>query len=594
MPPADTAAPPRAQTFGPPTEFEGRVEALMAQAIESASDVERAEALAGEAVLLARHRSVGEALLGRACGTQAWFRHQLFDYAGSYELALEASVLLERSADALRRNRAVNLCFVICIETGDLIRALYWAGRALAQARAEGDTAQQALLLHNQAVVFEVVEEFDAAIRCMEEAVELFSALPDRAPAVFFSRVNLAEARLNHADRLSAAGHPVRAKEQRRLAEAVLPAFDETANPAALPTWVTAKARLGALAEARSAALVCVQKVRKSGNVRRYSTYALLALGEYHVQNGRPDKGAQRFIRAIAKLRAAENRSHLGQAEQRLASVYAAEGNPNEALRWLRQARLDSARLQSDTQKVRWRLAALERDSARRQRQREEELMHAQRLAVVGRLMAEIYHALAQPLADTQRLLSQCAAEVDGASSPEATPEATREALRRVIERIDTASALARQLKMFSYRAAPHSSEIELHAAVRDAWGGMATWRHHALPPLEPSGDRDAAAQVDAQRLAVLLRILLIEAGRHAPEEAPQVDIRLGDAFARLRLCFANPGAAADPTQSVGVTLCGEIAREMNGTLRLDAVDGRLCFELNLPLPQSRRANSLS
>ncbi|AKJ27819.1 hypothetical protein [Caldimonas brevitalea] len=552
------------------------------QATEAAlrrKDLSQAAAWSREAVHVARSQHAGDVALGTACLTAARVRYASFDYAESYGLALEASKLLGRSGKIRLEVQAMHICCVICIETGELVTAMDHARRALQQARAVGDHGSQAVLLHKQAVVFELMEEQEAAMRCLVEAVELFQRPPRRPADEFFARTHLAAACLAHAEKLSLQGDEAQAGAERERAVAVLPAVDYNADLAAISAWIVVKAKLGELESARRGALGYLKLIRRSGSTRHHLAHALLTLGEYHIHNGRPDKGVKRLQRAIGKLRLGSNRSQLALTEQRLTTVYAAAGQYAQALTWLRQARRDRSRMETEQNKLRGRMAALEREVERRRAEQQETLMHTQRLAVVGRLMADIYNALAGPITDVHHALETCAREVGNErNSPRLTAT-----LGRVIQRVDEASGLARQLKMFSYRAAPQSMVVELNEALREAWQGVALWRRGAERRLVVCGDLRAQVRVDVQRLAVLLRILLIEADKVARTDAVSVCLTAGADTTRLQLVVEAPsGAAAEA--GVGVTLCEEIAQEMGGRLcRAPLASGGVDFHLEFP-----------
>jgi tetratricopeptide (TPR) repeat protein len=559
---------------------------LIALSKSSHASPVRGHGLAREAVELARSSAAGAGTLGRACLLQAGYSYRLFDYAESYALSLEAIELLERDGDARGTARAVNLCFIINIETGDFIRALDFARRAIAEAQRRGDECQQARLLLNQAVVFDIADEHEAAVRCLIEAVELFQRFPSAGADLFFARINLADVYLAHAERLEADGQPEEGARQRSLADQAIPDFDPRAPLAALHTWIAAKSRMGCLAEARVAAFNYLRRLRESGPTERYLVYALLALAEYHVAAGRADKAVCRLLRAVDKLRSARNQSHLGQAETRLAQVYAERGEHVQALRWQRQALHDGMRLHDERQKLRCRVAALERDAERRRARREEALLHDQRLAVIGRMLAQIYHALAEPIIGTRMLLEDCARRCEAEPlSPDVAAD-----LREVVRRIDAAAMLGRQLKMFSYRAAPQLIELGIGAAVRDAWRGMVLWRGVDAGCIDVRGDMSAAARVDAQRLSVLLQILLIECERTRGTRPIAAEVSRTGPGVRLRLqapSTEGSHAQAEAT-SVGFALCAEIAAEMQGGLcREDLVDGGLAYVLDLPCPNA-------
>jgi tetratricopeptide (TPR) repeat protein len=539
-----------------------------------------ADPMAAQAVALARSICADEGRLGQACLLHATTRYRLFDYAGSLQLAIEAAELLQTSGDVKGRARAMNLCFIIHIETGELIRALEMARRALADARARGDRLEQARLLLNQAVVFDMNEEFGAAVRCLNESIALFEENGTARGELFVARVNLADAIMGQAEREGTAGHAKEEQRLRQCAAATIPGFEADAPPGALNTWISLKARLGAIEDARLGAITYLRRLRRAGHVERFRAYALLAVGELHVQAGRPDKGAHRLQRAVAILRAAKNWSHLGQTEARLARLYAERGDFAQALRWQRQAYEDGRRLSGFQQELRWRLAALEREAEARRVRRVEERMHEQRLAVIGRLLTEIYHALVGPIQSTHAVLNHCTAQLAaGITGPGLVP-----GLSQVLAQVDEATALVRQLKMFSYRAAPQSMEVSLTQSVQDAWNGVALWRRSAPAPLRISGERSAIVDVDAQRLAVLLRILFIEAERGGAAEDVRVEIGRTASAAFLRVSFSGIRSAAAAITSVGLTLCAEIAQEMNGQLLRAASPAEiLCFELRLP-----------
>jgi C4-dicarboxylate-specific signal transduction histidine kinase len=259
--------------------------------------------------------------------------------------------------------------------------------------------------------------------------------------------------------------------------------------------------------------------------------------------------------------------------------MHVARGQYAQALACMRTAHMDRSRLQIEQTRLRCRLSALERKAVQRRTARLETLMHTQRLAVVGRLMADIYHALDAPIALTHQALARCIEPVP--------PAALTAALGQVIEQIDAVTALARQLKMFSYRAAPQAMVVGLHESLQEAWTGVALWRRGSARRLCVSGDLGTQVQVDVQRLAVLLRILLIEIDKAEPTEALAARIARGERCSRMELGGPAADARATTTDpSVGVTLCQEIVQEMGGWLtRSVAASGASGFVLELPAP---------
>lgn len=559
-----------------------RVDASLAL-LESAAagrDLPEGLRLSAQAVSAARRDGAPDTVLGQALLLQAHYAYRLFDYALAYESALDAAAALARCGDTVRRGRALNYCFITCIETGDLVRALEHSTRALALAEAGGDPLQRATLLHNQAVVFEMIAHHDAALACLEQSARLHDGLPDGAPGAFFARVNAAGIHLTLSE---AAADPAQAEAHRAAAADVLPPLRQDAAPAALQTWLSIQARLGNLDAAREAALICVAKARRNRSSERYRTYAMLALADYHLARGRADRGVMCLRNAVHKLRAARNQSHLSATERLLAALHAGMGRHDQALHWIRQAEADNTRLQAERHEVRWSFAESDRDEKRRRSLRDEVLVHVQRLDVIGRLIAEIHHALAQPLAAARATLQQLLAATDQPHDP----RRLRLALDDVIEQVDAASALVRQLKMFSYRASPQPSEVNLCLALEQAWADASLWRRGRARALFINWRKRAVVNVDAQRLAVLLRILLIEADRvTAPADLTATLDSDGTLCAMVLGC--GTAELARVTGCVGIMLCAEIAHEVGGRLVCEtAPDHRVVLHLQLPLMNS-------
>jgi signal transduction histidine kinase len=548
---------------------------LLAQASAAGNDFPRGLRLAEQAVTLARRDGAGDEVLGQALLLQAHYAWRLFDYALAYESALDASSVLERCGDERRRSRALNYCFIVCIETGDLVRAIEHSTRALALARADQHPGQRATLLHNQAVVYEMIEDYDTALSCLAESAHLYDGLVQGEPGAFFARVNAAGIHLARADR--AAGRADDVQAHRDAARAALPALRADADPAALQMWLSIQSRLGNMAAAREAAVLCIARARANPASERYKTYALLALADYHLGLGRPRRGVACLRRAADKLRAAQNQSHLSATERRLAALYADMGDHDCALHWIRRAHADNTRMQAERHLVRWSFAEADRDEKRRRDLPQEVLVHAQRLDVVGRLIAEIHHALALPLnVARSRLLSLLTD--DGAGEP------LEQGLSEVIAQVDAAASLVSQLKMFSYRASPQPSEVNPQAALAQAWKDAALWRHGPARELRIDSRVRTAVHVDAQRLAVLLRILLIEADRASTPEGLAASIDTEESMCRMRLATTAQDLQR-VSAGVGITLCAEIAGEMGGRLSFDSEPGRgVVFDLRLPL----------
>jgi len=570
--------------IAPPTaDLQRVIEAL--PALEAAEDPARHRGLLEQAAALAAGDGIDAHTLGRIQLLMARLHAQLGEYELAYARALSASEQLARAGDTARASSAASTCISICIETGDFSRALEHLRQTQAAARASGDMELLVRLLFNQACTFLCVDEFDAAAHCCEEVLKVVAEMPPEATrgqvattaesaraALGFSRTYLADA---HERR----GRLAEAKSERRRAAAVLPKANERSPLASLHMVIYARSRLGDLEGARHTASIFLRRVRQLPRAPRWMAQVWLTMGVYYQHAGKPGRAAARFERAISAMRSIRHDGELPNTMQMLANAHASNGRHADALRWLRQAHAARRHTQPEQERLHYRMAALERDAEERRLERETAMLHAQRLAVVGRLMAQIYHSLGAPLVAARQALSLCITQAD-----HLTPAELSAAMRGVVAHIDEATALTRQLRMFSYRAAPQAMVLDLPLALQEAWNGMAIGRSGPREPLVLRGVAPPQVRSDAQRLAVLLRILLIEIERLGGAQAPQVLLSMNGPA--VRVLFASPAREADASAvgGVGFTLCEEIAREMQGGLwRMDAPAGELRVALELP-----------
>lgn len=501
-------------------------------------------------------------------------------FGQAYSHALKAKEHLERSGDrALAIQAAIN-CIAICIEAGDFGRALDHLKVAQSNAREAGDMPLLARLLLKQATAFLCMDEFDAATRCCEDVLrvaedarpEALSDTIEIASAVLgFSRCAIAEA-LERADR------PADAHVERLRAMACLPVSHASSPFESLYLVIHVRARLGDLAGARATTIIFLRRARGMPRLPRWMAQVWMTMGFYYHHTGRSERSAARLERAVRAMRAARQDDKLPDTLAMLARAHAANGRHEQALRWLKEARTARRSANDQHERLRYRLAALERDEQARRLEHETAALHAQRLAVVGRLMAQIYHALVAPLASVHRVLEASIARATGLDDA-----ALADVLIQVVAHIDEASGLTRQLKMFSYRATPQSMIVDLPLALQEAWQGVAIGRARPVAPLPLHVTSPLQVRGDAQRLAVLLRILLIELEAQAHAGPPRVTLSThGAAVRALFACAATGARAAAP--SVGFTLCEEIAREMHGRVwRMDAADNESLVALELP-----------
>lgn len=471
------------------------------------------------------------------------------------------------------------LCGCACRFTGRYVDALLHFQRSLELAHARGDVEHELHLQVMQTFLFFQAADADAAVASAELAVQRAMALPPPAPYLDVAAASLALARVVRSEFLEQQGQRSDAERERQMALTHLPDLSGGGHFAALDAALNALSRLGRpdLAHALLPHFIRARRAFQAGDLRR-TDYAI-AMAAYHAASDRPARARRLLAAAVSKMDASGRVSDLAASLQRLAGLHAASGDHRTALTLMRRAEVLRERTDHEQVRLRNRLSALQRQVEERHVERQSELRHIQRLALIGRLMSQIYHSLEAPLGEVRASLGQCIDHFSHMTSDELV-----HALSRVISNVDAAARLARQLKMFSYRTAPQDMAANMTRALKDAWAGIAGASAAEQAPLVPRGDPLAEVRGDVQRLAVLLRILFIEIERLCGPKVPCVTV-LANAD-RLTVTLEAPTLRPAPLEadSIGFTLCEEIAREMKGTLRgFDHSPGRILVELDLP-----------
>ncbi|MCX2865582.1 hypothetical protein OOZ63_27545 [Paucibacter sp. PLA-PC-4] len=495
----------------------------------------------------------------------------------AYELALGTDQLIGRLDERRRSVLAAWLCGAVCIDMGDHAGALKHLHCGLNLAREAEDAAMEVMLLINLTHLFECVEDVDAAASCAAAAHARANSTPGWPPSALCAAV-LAAARVARAEALDRQGFREEALVERRRAVADLPAHECRDDWFELDASLYALARLERVDDARALVPRYVSACRRlrPGDLRR--AHYLMTISAWYVAVGDSDRAIRSMQRSLRRMDSLGRRHAWLVGARRLANLQAATGRHQEAVVLLRRARSMREQVESGQVSVQSRLNMLERQVEARVVERRSEFQHTERLALIGRLMSQIYHSLEAPVRGVCSSLQRC---VDDFASM-STDELAR-ALAGVIANVDEATRLARQLKMFSYRSAPQQMAVNLAQALQDAWSGIGFPASADHAPVVPRGDAFAEVSCDIQRLAVLLRILLLEIERIGGGSAPCVRVRVRGNRAGISLDISRGlGAAVSP--GVGLTLCEEIAREMQGSLQVtEIVPGRLRFGLELP-----------
>jgi C4-dicarboxylate-specific signal transduction histidine kinase len=526
----------------------------------------------------------------------------------AYAAASEAYDLLGTSGDVARRISALEICSSVAYFCGDTARSIQLHRQALAASAHRPDCVaircksliNLSLLLHQDAA------EYAEAIQCCAEAAELALQLPREPGWRVTASTRQAYLHVKYADALAAQGKHAEAAMQLAQAAQVLPTQDPRSwrsfsfpERNALMFQVVVLAALGRRPMARLAAAATLRLSRLPASPYSVRIGGLESLYELHLRSGRLQRAIRYTTRTLAVSRNAGEESEPTRCLQRLARLHAQAGAYDQALACGKELQTRQSRQRLQTNALHCRLAAIERQADRRRYQAREALGHTQRIAVIGRLIAQTQHALSAPIERAHSLAAQALAL---AGQPAPAP-ALAPALEELSQCIDRAAALVSQLKLFSYRSTPQPMALSLRDALLGAWHGLS-------PHLGPSVQRLATLEVadpahvhawaDAQRLGIMLKVLLIEltkaAGSQALSNTVRARIEPGEAATALLHIEAGSGVAAQvqarnrtdarhTSTPLGLTLSMEIANEMGGALHAahDSGGGVLRYRLELP-----------
>jgi tetratricopeptide (TPR) repeat protein len=558
------------------------VRALLREAEQSFERAQAAAAitLAEQAVALARECNE-LSLLGWGLMLLGSAQNHLGQPVQAYASASEAYELLGACGDVERQLRALSTCAGVSYMYGDPDRAIDLVRKGLAASAHRPDCAAiRAALLVNLAIsLYQDATEYAEAIQCSADAVALAAQAPGTPGLRIRVATRLAYAHVYYADRLGDQGKHGEAAAQLEAASDALPPLDfrswrTFSHPEllALPYQAVVLAALGRWPMARRAAAATLWSMRKSGSRRLAQVNQLESLADLHRRAGLLHRSIHYEVKMLAACDAVGNKSEAGRCLQRLAKLHAQTGAFDLALACHKQLAAVRGLLRLETSALRCRLATIEREADRRRYQAHEALAHTQRLAAIGRLIAQTHHALSTP-AERSRCLTAKAREL---SHQSASPAALATVLDDLSQTMDRAAGLVSQLKLFSYRSTPQPMALSLRDALLDAWQGLGPHVNQRIAQIEVTDDRQLQAWGDAQRLGIMLKVLSIELA-HLPgsDAAPtliRARIEAGEAAtvvlhieAWARAAPATPG---ETPAALGIALSEEIAAEMGGSLQ--------------------------
>jgi tetratricopeptide (TPR) repeat protein len=555
-------------------------------------------ALAERAVVLARQ--CGDSpLLGWALMLVGKGHSDLGNHLQAFAAAREAYDLLADCGDPAHRLSALNTCNLVLWAGGETDRAIELLRNGLAATAGRPDLAagRSAMLLNMAFLLRQEAGEYAEAIRCCSEGVALVTSLPLRPTRWTYATAYLAFLHLEHAKHLADKGLHDRASAEFEAAARTLPPMDFQSwrtfsyhEHLILQFQLSVLAGLANWPRARQAAAATLWSLRGLDSGHIVQVNKLEALADFYRRAGRAQRAIRYESKLLAALRAAKNEPDAGRCMRRLADLHAQTGDHALALDCCKQLAALQNRQRLEAGELRGRLAVIEREATRRRDQANEERAHAQRLAVIGRLIAQTHHALSAPAEQAHRLTAQA---LERLSRP--APASLVPMLQELNQTVDRAAGLVSQLKLFSYRSAPQPMALSLRDALLGAYQSLAPHigvSARRLPEIEVTADTPEQAWADTQRLGIMLRVLLIELAQWTGSAGGGVAIRAriaSDAPSAVSLHIeargsADPQAAAGALASLGGTLCMEIANEMGGALEAACDDsGVLTYKLCLP-----------
>jgi tetratricopeptide (TPR) repeat protein len=592
----------------PDTGPRAAVRALLREVEQSYERAQHAEALAlaEQAVALARECS-DLPLLGRGLMLLGKAQTYLGQRAQGYASASEAYELLGACGDVERQLRALSTCAGVFYMCGDPNRAIDLARKGLAASAHRPDcSAVRATILMNLAIsLSQNATEYAEAIQCSADAVALAAQAPGTPGLRICVATQLAYAHVNYADRLGNQGKHEAAAAQLEAASDALPPLAPRSwrtfshfELLALPFQAQVLAALGRWPMARRAAAAMLWSMRVPGRQSAAQVNQLESLADLYRRAGKIRQSIRCEAKMLAACQAMGNPLEAGRCLQRLAKLHAQTGAFDLALACHKQLAALRSRLRLETSALRCRLATIEREAERRRYEADEALAHTQRLAAIGRLIAQTHHALSTP-AERSRCLTAKAREL---SNQSASPAALATVLDDLSQTMDRAAGLVSQLKLFSYRSTPQPMALSLRDALLDAWQGLGPHVNQRVAQIEVTDDQQLQAWGDAQRLGIMLRVLSIELAQLPGSDSTPAVIRArieaGEAATVVlhieTWARAAPATAGETPAALGIALSKEIAAEMGGSLQTvrdgdTALHHRLHYRLHyrLQLPEA-------
>jgi two-component system C4-dicarboxylate transport sensor histidine kinase DctB len=253
------------------------------------------------------------------------------------------------------------------------------------------------------------------------------------------------------------------------------------------------------------------------------------------------------------------------------------------------------------------RLLAIESSAQRKCRSNQDALLHAGKMASVGRMVAGINHEIKRPLASV-RLLTECSLDLRARGDPARAAEN----LQRIERIVELATAMSARLEAFSRRVEPSIGPVSLRSVIADALGVLAPQLQSAQGRVEVRCDVPPVL-ADRDRLTFVLVNLVdnaLTAVRGTPCKTVTIEAEQSCGKTVIRIRDRGPGLSAEVLEhlfaefhttkplgqglGLGLALAAEVMAEMGGAIEGgNHPEGGALFTLRLSAASDPIRNSL-
>jgi C4-dicarboxylate-specific signal transduction histidine kinase len=516
--------------------------------------------------------------LGRACSLSG------ASLSLAHSASSEAYELLGECDDLPRQLMALHTLSSVAYYGGGASRRIDLLRQGLAMAQGAECSLIRCTMLVDLSECMAQLDDHAEALQCMAEALQLAKQTPSHGMQVLELSSRLAQRHCDCALALEREHMTTEAHAHWDQAAALLPPLDprqlrsgELTEFLTLQAHALVLAHLGRRREARRMAAALLRLARNRHIGWRNHSHVLEAMAEFYLIHQEPRRVLHYERHFVATALAVGTPALATQSLGTLADIHAQLGQWHDAMTCLLQLRGRQSVDMVQAAALRSRLTARERAVARSMAATKDNLARTQRLAVIGRMISQLHHSLNGSMRQIRSLSSH--------SLGETRRDERVSLLRELNAAVDAASSVVRQLSLFSYPASNNRSVVQPCDVLCDACEALSLRLQWPKVGVNVCTERRGAALVDAQRLSIFCQVLLIELLSHHSD--------LGQLSAWAEMVDADQITLHIRTQdlqverlegsSLGLTLCAEIAQEMDGYLNISHQGDEQTYSLYLP-----------